>query len=160
MLACWTALAISGLAKAGTTLQTPEYMEAAEAAAAFVRGVMYDEGDEWGAPSCHFVDGAGWSERDRPRTCTHTHTNDAETGRLRRCVFKGELSAVPGLADDYTFLIRALLDLYEATATTSYLAWAQRLQVRREEPTGTHADRRASFLSQRRRGEMIGCSID
>jgi uncharacterized protein YyaL (SSP411 family) len=44
VLACWTALAITGLTKAGTALQAPEYLEAAEEAAAFIRRVMYDEG--------------------------------------------------------------------------------------------------------------------
>lgn len=44
MLACWTALAMSGLTKAGMALKAPEYVEAAEEAAAFVKRVMYDEG--------------------------------------------------------------------------------------------------------------------
>lgn len=44
VLACWTALAISGLARAGVALRTPEYLAEAEEAAAFVRRVMYDEG--------------------------------------------------------------------------------------------------------------------
>lgn len=40
-------------------------------------------------------------------------------------------SAVPivGFLDDYTFLIRGLLDLYEATLDASWLEWAEILQV-------------------------------
>ena len=63
-----------------------------------------------------------------PRWCV-TFYHAAGTGILRRCVFKGELSVVKGLADDYAFTCRALLDLYEATAKTAYLEWACQLQV-------------------------------
>ena len=131
MLACWTGLAISGLTKAGVALQTPEYLAAAEEAAAFVRRVMYDEGTYVVMFYVYInkclcaVDGP----IDRPiHTPPPSHT---ETGRLRRCVFRGELSGVQGLADDHAFLARGLLDLYEATGETAHLEWAARLQVRR-----------------------------
>lgn len=65
---------------------------------------------------------------DRPTRKYYTATT-TETGRLRRCVFEGELSEVNGLADDYAFLARGLLDLYEATGETAHLEWAARLQV-------------------------------
>lgn len=61
---------------------------------------------------------------------TTTTTTITETGRLRRCVFRGALSGVQGLADDYAFLVRGLLDLHEATGETAHLEWAARLQVR------------------------------
>ena len=36
-------------------------------------------------------------------------------GSLRRCFFQGELSVAPGLADDYAYVIKAVLDVYEAS---------------------------------------------
>ena len=99
VLACWTGLVISGLAKAGRVLQCPEYLEAAEQAARFVQTRMYD----------------------------------SQTKVLHRCAFHGELSSVQGLADDYALLARGLLDLYEATAKTSYLTWACELQETMDE---------------------------
>lgn len=37
-------------------------------------------------------------------------------------------SSIPGVCEDYAFLISGLLELYEATFDTKYLAWAQELQ--------------------------------
>ncbi len=41
-------------------------------------------------------------------------------GRLLRCHFAGE-SAVPGFLEDYSFFIRALIEMYEATLEEEYL---------------------------------------
>lgn len=71
------------------------------------------------------------SSPTRAHVLTNTHAHIlSETGLLRRCVFKGELSAAQALADDYAFVCRAALDLYEATGKTQYLEWACKLQVR------------------------------
>eukprot|EP00624_Nannochloropsis_granulata_P000768 evm.model.NODE_13191_length_7430_cov_33.337013.1 len=58
---------------------------------------------------------------------------ESENWVLRRCTFHGELSKVFGLSDDYAFLVRGLLDLYEATARPRYLAWAAELQKTMDE---------------------------
>ena len=99
VLACWTGLTITGLATAGRVFGVPEYITAAEEAAAFLQTRMYE----------------------------------SENQVLRRCAFHGELSKVLGLADDYAFLVRGLLDLYEATARPRYLVWASELQEKMDE---------------------------
>lgn len=50
-----------------------------------------------------------------------------EGGQLRRS-WQGRLSPVPAFAEDYAFLGRGLLDLYEATAEPGWLRWAGELQ--------------------------------
>ncbi|KZF20633.1 hypothetical protein L228DRAFT_222736 [Xylona heveae TC161] len=52
---------------------------------------------------------------------------DETTGRLRRVYREGPGDA-PGFADDYTFLISGLIDLYQATFNDAYLELADRLQ--------------------------------
>lgn len=51
---------------------------------------------------------------------------DADTGLLRRH-YKDGAAEVAGFAEDYAFLIRGLLDLYEAGFETDYLDWALQL---------------------------------
>jgi hypothetical protein len=52
-------------------------------------------------------------------------------GRLHRS-WRGELSAVPGFAEDHAFLIQGLLDLYEATLAEGWLLRALELQARQD----------------------------
>jgi len=99
VLACWTGLTITGLATAGRILGVPEYITAAEEAAAFLQTRMYE----------------------------------SENQVLRRCAFHGELSKVLGFADDYAFLVRGLLDLYEATSRPRYVVWAAELQEKMDD---------------------------
>ena len=40
---------------------------------------------------------------------------------------------IGGFADDYAFLVRALLDLYEATLEAEWMAWAAELQQRQDQ---------------------------
>lgn len=40
---------------------------------------------------------------------------------------------VEGFADDYAFIVRGLLDLYEASHMTRWLEWAYHLQQRQDE---------------------------
>jgi len=49
-------------------------------------------------------------------------------GLLMRCYSDGT-TPIAGFADDYAFVIRGLLDLYEASFDVHRLAWAQRLQM-------------------------------
>lgn len=52
---------------------------------------------------------------------------DEETGKLWR-IFREGRGDAPGFADDYAFLIKGLIDLYEATFNEEYLRWADKLQ--------------------------------
>ncbi|MDA1044589.1 MAG: thioredoxin domain-containing protein, partial [Verrucomicrobia bacterium] len=52
---------------------------------------------------------------------------DEKTHTLQRRFRAGE-SAIEGYVDDYAFFIQALLDLYDASFDTAYLAWAVHLQ--------------------------------
>lgn len=56
-----------------------------------------------------------------------THTWDAQAKLLYRSYFDKRSSA-KGYAEDYAFLIEALLDLYEATGEENWLEWADGLQ--------------------------------
>ncbi len=52
---------------------------------------------------------------------------DPESGTLRRSYREGPAD-IPGFADDYAFLIRGLIDLYQSDFDTDWLEWAARLQ--------------------------------
>jgi uncharacterized protein YyaL (SSP411 family) len=53
---------------------------------------------------------------------------DSSTNRLYR-TWRGGRSDVAGFAEDYAFLIQALLDLYEASFDIGWLQWAETLQT-------------------------------
>ncbi|MEO8682412.1 MAG: thioredoxin domain-containing protein [Vicinamibacterales bacterium] len=57
--------------------------------------------------------------------------HDAD-GRLLRRFRSGE-AAIEGYAEDYACLIFGLLELFQATGTAEWLAWARRLQARQDE---------------------------
>ncbi|NLF15668.1 MAG: thioredoxin domain-containing protein, partial [Lentisphaerae bacterium] len=57
---------------------------------------------------------------------------DEQRGVLRRC-YRGSEAAIDGYLDDYAFLIRGLLDLYEASFDAACLTWAIGLQSRQDE---------------------------
>jgi uncharacterized protein YyaL (SSP411 family) len=52
---------------------------------------------------------------------------DSAGGKLYR-VFRGERSEIEGFLDDYAFLVRGLLDLYETTFDIQWIEWAASLQ--------------------------------
>jgi uncharacterized protein YyaL (SSP411 family) len=54
---------------------------------------------------------------------------DANSGELRRTWRDGRAS-IRAFAEDYAFVIQALLDLYEATFESKWLAWAIELQAK------------------------------
>ncbi|KAM7213248.1 spermatogenesis-associated protein 20 [Rhypophila decipiens] len=97
-------LAISALARAGAAImkldsdRSAKYLEAAKAAAKFVRNNLW------------VLD-----ERIGKRF-------------LRRFYCFDNASSTVGFADDYAFLIEGLLDLYEATLENEWLKWAKELQ--------------------------------
>lgn len=65
-----------------------------------------------------------------------THTWDAQAKLLYRSYFDKRSSA-KGYAEDYAFLIEALLDLYEATGEENWLEWADGLQSKLLSPPST-----------------------
>ncbi|GAB5032297.1 spermatogenesis-associated protein 20 [Nannochloropsis oceanica] len=83
----------------------------------------------------------------------------SENGVLRRCAFHGELSNVYGLSDDYAFLVRGLLDLYEATARPRYLAWATDLQETMDELFLCHPGEGRGYLSVSRGDASIAYPV-
>ncbi|KAI4456886.1 spermatogenesis-associated protein 20 [Holotrichia oblita] len=97
----WNGLMISGFAKAGFALNEQKYVDRAVLAANFIKKHLYN-----------------------PKTKT-----------LLRCCYRGEDNGITqtgnpinGFVDDYAFLIRGLLDLYEATLDSSWLEWVETLQ--------------------------------
>jgi len=71
---------------------------------------------------------------------------DATTGKLLRSYREGP-STISGFLSDYAFLIRGLLDLYEADGDTGWLEWAVELQGWQErhfaDPGGAYFSTRA-----------------
>ncbi|XP_044760038.1 spermatogenesis-associated protein 20 isoform X2 [Coccinella septempunctata] len=101
MITAWQGLMISGYAKAGFALKEQKYINRAILAANFIKKFLYDE----------------------------------ETKSLWRCCYRGDSNEIvqinhpiKGFLDDYAFLIRGLLDLYEASLDSDWLQWAEVLQ--------------------------------
>ncbi|KAL3273041.1 hypothetical protein HHI36_014497 [Cryptolaemus montrouzieri] len=101
MVTSWQGLMISGYAKAGFALKEQKYINRAILAANFVKKFLYDE----------------------------------ESRTLWRCCYRGDKNEIlqinhpiKGFLDDYAFLIRGLLDLYEASLDSDWLQWAEALQ--------------------------------
>ena len=59
--------------------------------------------------------------------CIRKNMFDESTGTLRR-VYREGPGETPGFADDYSFLISGLIDLYEATFNSEWLQFADTLQ--------------------------------
>lgn len=101
----WNGLMISGFARAGFALKEQSYINRAILAANFIKKFLYNE----------------------------------QNKSLLRCCYKeedGKISAgaspIVGFLDDYTFLIRGLLDLYEASLDVDWLQWAELLQEQQD----------------------------
>lgn len=101
ILTSWNGLMISGYAKAGFALKDQTYIDRAIKAANFIKKYLYDE-----------------KEKHLLRCCYKDGTDSVTLGN----------SPIPGFLDDYAFLIRGLLDLYEASLDTQWLQWAETLQ--------------------------------
>ncbi|KAE8576790.1 hypothetical protein XENTR_v10004320 [Xenopus tropicalis] len=66
----------------------------------------------------------------------HENMYDLKSGILLRSFYKGHqpiADLVPGFLDDYAFMVRGLLDLYEACLDQFYLEWALQLQDRQDQ---------------------------
>lgn len=60
------------------------------------------------------------------------HLYDSQQGMLHRSWCAGKV-VVEGFAEDYAFLIKGLMDLYQATSNHFYLTWAEELQEKMNE---------------------------
>ncbi|KAI6362788.1 hypothetical protein MCOR25_006111 [Pyricularia grisea] len=99
----YNAMAISALARAGAVLRST--------------GLDKNRGNIW-------IMSAEQATKD-----IKAKLYDQETGKLSRHWFRNKKSSTDALAEDYAFLIEALLDLYEATGHESaHLNWVQQLQ--------------------------------
>ncbi|GJQ71990.1 hypothetical protein Trydic_g3094 [Trypoxylus dichotomus] len=97
----WNGLMLSGFAKAAFALDNKQYADRAVLAANFIKKYLYD-----------------------PKSKT-----------VLRCCYRGEDGGIcqtgtpiSGFVDDYAFLIRGILDLYEATLDSAWLEWCEILQ--------------------------------
>lgn len=103
MVSAWNGLMISGFARGGQVMDKPHLIERAIQAATFLRHHLYQSESQSLLRSCYTGDNLEVSQIVPP---------------------------IQGFVDDYAFVIRGLLDLYEATFDDQWLAWAEQLQDR------------------------------
>ncbi|XP_026750285.2 spermatogenesis-associated protein 20 isoform X1 [Galleria mellonella] len=101
MLCSWNGLMIAGLAQAGQGLAEKDYVEDAIKTAQFIKKHLYDQSTHTLLHSCY----------------------KAEDGSVAQTI-----NPIKGFLDDYAFLIKGLLDLYEASLDLGWLNWARELQ--------------------------------
>ncbi|XP_021929202.1 spermatogenesis-associated protein 20 isoform X2 [Zootermopsis nevadensis] len=106
MVTAWNGLMITGFAKAGQALQDDGYIQRAVTAANFVKKHLYNPTAETLLRSCY-------------------RGTDGDVAQI--------LSPIQGFLDDYAFVIRGLLDLYESCFDPSWLEWAEVLQDRQDQ---------------------------
>ena len=105
ILTSWNGLMISGFAVSGMALQNPDFTNKAVKAAEFLKTHMYDAENNTLLRSA-YTEGSNVKQLEHP---------------------------IHGFADDYAFLIRGLLDLYEATLDPKWVVWADKLQVKQNQ---------------------------
>lgn len=101
ILTAWNGLMISGLCAAGTSLKDASYIDQAVQTASFIRSHLYNETKKRLLRSVYNDKAGGISQLSTP---------------------------INGFVDDYAYLIRGLIDLYEATFDPAWLEWAVELQ--------------------------------
>ncbi|OWR52746.1 Spermatogenesis-associated protein 20 [Danaus plexippus plexippus] len=106
MLCSWNGLAISGLAHAGQGLGEKSFVEDAIKTANFIKEHLYDQENKTLLHSCYKAEDGNITQTNPP---------------------------IKGFLDDYAFLIRGLLDLYEASLDLHWLNWARELQEKQNE---------------------------
>ncbi|CAI6001275.1 unnamed protein product [Closterium sp. NIES-64] len=109
VIVAWNGLVISAFARAARILQS----ESATSPHYFP--------DDGSPPSVYLACAI------RAATFVRSKLYDQESKRLRRS-FRESASEVWGFADDYAFLVASLLDLFEASGDSDWLAWAMELQ--------------------------------
>ncbi|XP_023942576.2 spermatogenesis-associated protein 20 isoform X2 [Bicyclus anynana] len=106
MLCSWNGLMIAGLAQAGQGLGDKSFVDDALKTAQFVKDYLYDP---------------------NTKTLFHSSYRD-EVGNITQTN-----QPIEGFLDDYAFLIKGLLDLYEASLDLNWLNWARELQLKQNE---------------------------
>ncbi|KAI5651821.1 thioredoxin-like domain-containing protein [Phthorimaea operculella] len=106
MLCSWNGLMLAGLAQAGQGLSVKEFVDDAIKTANFIKTHLYDSSTKTLLHSCYRGEDGSVAQTEQP---------------------------IKGFLDDYAFLIKGLLDLYEASLDTSWLQWAQELQHKQDE---------------------------
>ncbi|KAF6097311.1 spermatogenesis associated 20 [Phyllostomus discolor] len=101
MLAAWNGLMVSGFAVAGAALGMERLINQATNGAKFLKRHMFDVASSRLMRTCYAGSGG-----------TVEHSNPPSWGFL----------------EDYAFVVRGLLDLYEASLESAWLEWALRLQ--------------------------------
>ncbi|XP_012271768.1 spermatogenesis-associated protein 20 [Orussus abietinus] len=101
IVTAWNGLMISGLSIAGASTGNKKYVEYAEMAARFIEKYLFDRENRVLLRSCY---------RDEGDRITQTST------------------PIEGFHVDYAFIVRGLLDLYEASLDTHWLKLAEELQ--------------------------------
>ncbi|XP_076453674.1 spermatogenesis-associated protein 20-like [Babylonia areolata] len=106
MISAWNGLMISGLARGGQVLGDPALTERAVKAAHFLQTHVYRSEDNTLLRSCYTGLDGGVTQVSQP---------------------------IDGFVEDYAFVIRGLLDLYEASLDARWLEWCQKLQAKQDE---------------------------
>ncbi|XP_072931898.1 spermatogenesis-associated protein 20 isoform X2 [Epargyreus clarus] len=106
MLCSWNGLAIAGLAQAGQGLGEKSYVDDAIKTAHFIREHLFDPTTNTLLHACYRAEDGSVTQINQP---------------------------INGFLDDYAFLIKGLLDLYEASLDLYWLNWARELQQKQNE---------------------------
>ncbi|KAJ8730019.1 hypothetical protein PYW07_017057 [Mythimna separata] len=106
MLCSWNGLMIAGLAQAGQGLGEKQFVEDAIKTAEFIQKHLYDASAKILLHSCYRAEDGSIAQTAEP---------------------------IKGFLDDYAFLIKGLLDLYEASLDYRWLKWARDLQQKQNE---------------------------
>ncbi|XP_032672026.1 spermatogenesis-associated protein 20 isoform X2 [Odontomachus brunneus] len=101
MVTAWNGLMISGFARAGAAVRNAKYVELATDAAKFVERYLFDENKGVLLRSCYHGEGDKIIQTSVP---------------------------INGFHDDYAFIIKGLLDLYQVNFDVHWLEFAEQLQ--------------------------------
>jgi uncharacterized protein YyaL (SSP411 family) len=115
---------ISGLSKAYEAICDEAILERAEKAASFLKEHMYNAQTGTLLRCCYHEDGS----------VSHMSVNVFlfRDVKFKIAIFYSN-EPISGFADDYAFVIRGLLDLYEASGNVEWLEWANNLQEKQDE---------------------------
>ncbi|KAG7209643.1 hypothetical protein KM043_011290 [Ampulex compressa] len=101
IVTAWNGLMISGLSRAGAILGNKKYIEYATDTAKFIEQYLFDKDEGFLLRSCYRSDDGSITQTSVP---------------------------IYGFHDDYAFVVKGLLDLYEASFDTHWIEWAEQLQ--------------------------------
>ncbi|XP_064071862.1 spermatogenesis-associated protein 20 isoform X3 [Vanessa tameamea] len=106
ILCSWNGLILAGLSQAGQGLGEKNFVEDAIKTAQFIKEYLFDPNTNTLLHSCYKSDDGNIVQTNQP---------------------------IQGFLDDYAFLIKGLLDLYEASLDLNWLNWARELQMKQNE---------------------------